>query len=124
MTPPPDGRPDAPAPAAEATLPRVLGLFDAVVLVVGGLIGSGGFFQAQGLGEGDLASFGPITGAWIAIGVPTLCGTLALAELAAMLPHAGGPYVYLREAYGRWVGFLWGWSEFWIIRTASLGALA
>jgi APA family basic amino acid/polyamine antiporter len=118
------GAPAVAAAAAEATLPRVLGLLDAVLLVVGGIIGSGVFFKAKVLAESDLHSFGPIIGAWIAIGVHTLCGTLALAELAAMLPHAGGPYVYLREAYGRWVGFLWGWSEFWIIRTASLGALA
>jgi APA family basic amino acid/polyamine antiporter len=124
MMPLPDSRADAPAPAAESTLPRVLGLFDAVLLVVGGIIGSGVFFKAKVLAEGDLHSFGPIIGAWIAIGVHTLCGTLALAELAAMLPHAGGPYVYLREAYGKMVGFLWGWSEFWIIRTASLGALS
>src|SRR6516225_2848544 len=109
--------------AAESTLPRVLGLFDAVMLVVGGIIGSGVFFKAKVLAAGGLC-FGPIIGAWIAIGVHTLCGTLALAELAAMLPEAGGPYVYLKEAYGRLVGFLWGWSEFWIIRTASLGALA
>src|SRR5262245_22212053 len=105
-------------------LPRVLGLFDAVLLVVGGIIGSGIFFKAKVLAGGDLHSFGPIIGAWIAVGVHTLCGTLALAELTAMLPHAGGPYVYLNEAYGKAVGFLWGWTEFWIIRTASLGALA
>lgn len=112
-----------PASAGEATLPRVLGRFDAVLLVVGGIIGSGVFFKAKVLAGGGLNSFGPIIGAWIAIGIHTLCGTLALAELAAMLPQAGGPYVYLREAYGRLVAFLWGWSEFWIIRTASLGAL-
>jgi basic amino acid/polyamine antiporter, APA family len=53
-----------------------------------------------------------------------LCGCLALAELGAMLPQAGGPYVYLREAYGRLPAFLWGWTEFWIIRTGSIGALA
>ncbi len=105
-------------------LPRVLGLFDAVLLVVGGIIGSGIFFKAKVLAAGDLHSFGPIIGAWVAIGVHTLCGTLALAELAAMLPHAGGPYVYLSEAYGKAIGFLWGWTEFWIIRTASLGALS
>lgn len=110
------------APAADAPLPRVLGLFDAVMLVVGGIIGSGVFFKAKVLAEGGL-HFGPIMVAWIAIGVHTLCGTLALAELAAMLPQAGGPYNYLKEAYGRLVGFLWGWTEFWIIRTASLGAL-
>jgi APA family basic amino acid/polyamine antiporter len=61
---------------------------------------------------------------WAGMGVVTLCGCLALAELAAMLPHAGGPYVYLREAYGRMWAFLWGWTEFWIVRTGSLGALA
>ena len=105
-------------------LPRVLGLFDAVLLVIGGIIGSGIFFKAQVLAAGGLQSFGPIIGAWVAVGVHTLCGTLALAELAAMLPRAGGPYVYLREAYGKPVGFLWGWTEFWIIRTASLAALA
>jgi APA family basic amino acid/polyamine antiporter len=49
---------------------------------------------------------------------------LSLAELAAMLPHAGGPYVYLREAYGRITAFLWGWAEFSIVRTGSLGSLA
>jgi len=105
-------------------LPRVLGLFDAVMLVIGGIIGSGIFFKAKVLAEGELRSFGPIIGTWIIVGVHTLFGTLALAELAAMLPHAGGPYVYLREAYGKLVGFLWGWTEFWIIRTASLAALA
>ena len=74
-------------------LPRVLGLFDAVLLVIGGIIGSGIFFKAQVLAAGGLQSFGPIIGAWVAVGVHTLCGTLALAELAAMLPRAGGPYV-------------------------------
>jgi len=124
--PSPEGRADE-SPASSrsgAELLRVLGLFDAVLLVIGGIIGSGIFFKAKVLAAGDLHSFGPIIGAWMAVGVHTLCGTLALAELAAMLPHAGGPYVYLREAYGRAVGFLWGWTEFWIIRTASLGALA
>jgi amino acid transporter len=92
----------------DAQLPRVLGLFDAVLLVVGGIIGSGIFFKAKVLAEGELHSFGPIIGAWVVVGLHTLFGTLALAELAAMLPHSGGPYVYLREAYGRLVGFLWG----------------
>ncbi|HEY2253703.1 MAG TPA: amino acid permease, partial [Planctomycetaceae bacterium] len=126
MTPASDDGADAVSPSdcgSATQLPRVLGLFDAVLLVVGGIIGSGIFFKAKVLAEGELHSFGPIIGAWIAVGVHTLFGTLALAELAAMLPHAGGPYVYLREAYGRLVGFLWGWTEFWIIRTASIAAL-
>ena len=54
----------------------------------------------------------------------TLCGALAVSELGAMFPHAGGPYLYLRAAYGRLVAFLWGWTEFWVVRTGSVGALA
>ncbi|MFN0054400.1 MAG: APC family permease [Planctomycetales bacterium] len=118
QTPPPD------APPGPATLPRVLGLFSATTMVIGGIIGSGIFFKATTLAKGDLGSFGPIIGVWVLVGLHMLCGSLALAELAAMLPQAGGPYVYLRDAYGKLVAFLWGWSEFWIVRTASLGALA
>lgn len=105
------------------TLPRVLTRFNAVTVVVGSIIGSGIFLKAQPVAEG-LGSFGPIMAIWIIVGLVTLCGALALAELAAMLPQAGGPYIYLREAYGRLPAFLWGWTEFWIIRTGSLGALA
>ena len=111
------------------TLPRVLGPFDAIALVVGSIIGSGVFIKATAIADSfyDLKvtpSFGPIIGVWILIGLVSLCGALALAELAAMLPHAGGPYIFLREAYGRLPAFLWGWTEFWIIRTGSLGSLA
>lgn len=105
------------------TLPRVLGPFDAMTVVVGGIIGSGIFLKPAYV-AGQLHHFGLIIGVWIVMGLITLCGCLALAELAAMLPHAGGPYVYLREAYGRLPAFLWGWTEFWVIRTGSVGALA
>ena len=105
------------------TLPRVLGRFDAITVVIGSIIGSGVFLKANPVAQ-QLGSFGPIMAIWIIVGAVTLCGALALAELAAMLPQAGGPYVYLREAYGRLPAFLWGWTEFWIIRTGSLGALA
>lgn len=108
---------------AQHTLPRVLGPFDAVAVVVGSIIGSGVFLKASKVAA-ELHSFGPIVSVWIVVGVLTLCGALALAELAAMLPHAGGPYVYLREAFGPLPAFLWGWTEFWIIRTGSIGALA
>jgi basic amino acid/polyamine antiporter, APA family len=111
-----------PAPK-EGELPRVLGPFDAVMLVVGSIIGSGIFLKVSNI-DSAVPSFGAIMAVWIVGGLATLCGSLSLAELAAMLPHAGGPYVYLREAYGRITAFLWGWAELSIIRTGSLGSLA
>jgi APA family basic amino acid/polyamine antiporter len=109
----------------QTQLPRVLGPFDAMTVVVGGIIGSGIFLKPAVIAQ-ELkgAGFAMIIGVWIVMGLVTLCGALSLAELAAMLPHAGGPYVYLREAYGRLPAFLWGWTEFWVIRTGSVGALA
>jgi len=105
------------------TLPRVLGLFDSVMIVVGSIIGSGIFLKVSDVAAA-LNDFYWIIAVWIGVGVITLCGSLALAELSAMYPQAGGPYLYLREAYGRPVAFLWGWTEFWVVRTGSLGALA
>src|SRR5687767_11220880 len=115
-----------PDPSTVEVLPRVLGPFDAVTIVVGSIIGSGVFLKASVIARdlGTEHGFGPVILVWIVMGLVTLCGSLALAELAAMLPQAGGPYVYLREAYGRLWAFLWGWTEFWIVRTGSLGALA
>src|SRR5260221_4994809 len=106
------------------SLPRVLGLFDAVTVVVGSIIGSGIFLSKVGTVAHELHAFGPIICVWVGVGVVTLCGSLALAELAALHPRAGGPYIYLREAYGKLPAFLWGWTEFWVIRTGSIGALA
>jgi APA family basic amino acid/polyamine antiporter len=103
----------------------VLGLFDATAMVVGSIIGSGIFLKVGNVDKALMAwGFLPIISVWIFVGLVTLCGSLALAELAAMYPHAGGPYLYLREAYGRLPAFLWAWTEFWVIRTGSLGALA
>src|SRR5262245_21201470 len=105
------------------SLPRVLGTFDACMIVVGSVIGSG-IFLKPGVAAAELPSVGLILAVWVGVGIITLCGCLSLAELAAMLPQAGGPYVYLREAYGRMPAFLWGWTEFWVVRTGSIGALA
>ena len=104
-------------------LPRILGPFDAVMIVVGSIIGSGIFLKVSNI-DNQVPALGAILAVWLLGGLATLCGSLSLAELAAMLPHAGGPYVYLREAYGRITAFLWGWAEFSIIRTGSLGSLA
>ena len=96
-------------PAPCGTLPRILSPFDAMMVVVGGVIGSGIFINPALIArELPDSGFGPIIGVWVVVGLVTLCGALALAELAALLPQAGGPYVYLREAYGRLPAFLWG----------------
>src|SRR5712664_2151677 len=98
--------PGTPLPSGNIqSLPRVLGLFDAVTVVVGSIIGSGIFLSKVGRVAAELNSFGPILCVWIGVGLVTLCGSLALAELAAMYPHAGGPYLYLREAYGKLPAF-------------------
>ena len=106
-------------------LPRVLGLFDATMIVVGSIIGSGIFLKVSSV-DSKLAQYGfaAIMGTWLFVGLVTLCGALALAELGAMFPQAGGPYLYIRESFGRLPAFLWGWSEFWVVRTGSVGALS
>ncbi len=104
-------------------LVRVLGPFMAMAVVVGTVIGSGVFKKPQVVAE-NLPSFGWAALVWILVGTLAFLGALTLAEVAVLFPKAGGNYVFLREAYGRLAGFLWGWVEFWIIRSASLAALA
>src|SRR5204862_1008060 len=106
--------PRPPDPSTVEVLPRILGPFDAVTIVVGSIIGSGVFLKASVIARdlGTEFGFGPTILVWAVMGFVTLCGCLALGELAALLPHAGGPYVYLREAYGRLWAFLWGWTAF------------
>ncbi len=118
----------SPVPESEAqpqSLPRILGLFDATMIVVGSIIGSGIFLKVGNVDQA-LQSFGflPIIGVWLFVGVVTLCGSLTMGELGTMFPRAGGPYLYLREAYGQLPAFLWGWTEFWVVRCGSVGALA
>lgn len=102
---------------------RVLGPVGATAVVVGGVIGSGIFFKANVIAQ-SVGRFDLVLLVWIVCGLLSLCGALAVAELAASMPHAGGQYVYLREAYGPLTGFLWGWVEFWVLRTGSIAALA
>src|SRR3954469_15685952 len=107
----------------ERTLPRVLGPVQALCVVVGSVIGSGIFIVPAEVAR-ELQAMGPIIAVWIVAGMFSAAGALTLAELGAMLPRAGGPYVYLREAYGRFPAFLFGWSEFLINRTGSMATLA
>src|SRR6266436_2957729 len=108
---------------AKPGLVRALGPLMAMAVVVGTVIGSGVFKKPQSVAL-NVPSFGYAAVAWILMGVLAMLGGLALAEVAVLYPRAGGNYVFLREAYGRLAGFLWGWVEFWIIRSASLAALA
>jgi amino acid transporter len=95
----------------------------ATAIVVGTVIGSGVFKKARNVAE-NAPEFGLGISVWVLGGVLTLFGALALAEVAVLFPRAGGNYVFLKEGYGRWAGFLWGWVEFGIIRSASIAALA
>lgn len=112
-----------PSAAVFSALPRVLGPWTAVAIVVGTIIGSGVFKKPQTIAAA-LPYSGLVAVVWILGGLLVLLGALAYAEVAVLFPRAGGNYVFLREAYGRLAGFLWGWVEFWIIRTGSLAALA
>ncbi|MGD9647204.1 MAG: APC family permease, partial [Pirellulales bacterium] len=98
-------------------------LVTAVALVIGQVIGSGVFYKPSIIAQSTGGFVGLILFLWVACGMVNLCGALAIAELGAMLPHAGGNYVYLREAYGRMPAFLWGWAEFWVIRSGAIAAL-
>ena len=102
---------------------RVLGLWIAIAMVVGNTIGSG-IFRKPGLIAADAGSFPLIIAGWIGGGMVCLLGALCFAELASMLPRAGGMYNYLKEAYGKPVAFLYGWSEFFFGTPASCGALS
>src|SRR5438067_6797497 len=110
-------------PQSSARLPRVLGRWMATAIVIGTVIGSGVFKKPHAVAK-DLSEFGLIMIAWVLVGVLAFIGSLILAEVAIIHPRAGGNYVFLREGYGRWAGFLWGWVEFWIIRSGSIAALA
>ncbi len=104
-------------------LVRGLGLLDATMIVVGSMIGSGIFITSAESAR-LVGAPGWLLAAWALAGVLTITGALCCAELAAMMPHAGGQYVFLREAYGPATGFLFGWSLFLVIQTGTIAAVA
>jgi len=104
-------------------LARKLGPADSLFLVIGSVFGSG-IFLTSGLIAADLPSPSLIWLVWLFGGALTLFGAMTYAELGTMFPGAGGPYVYLREAYGDGAAFLYGWTFFWIIGSAGIAALA
>src|SRR5262245_35729210 len=104
-------------------LQRRLGLFDCTMLVAGSMVGSGIFIVSADMVR-DVGSSGWLLLLWAVTGVMTIMGALSYAELAGMMPHAGGQYVYLREAYSPLWGFLYGWTCFLVIQTGSVAAVA
>jgi basic amino acid/polyamine antiporter, APA family len=104
-------------------LVRELGRLDATMIVMGSMIGSGIFITSAESAR-VVGSPGWLLAAWALAGVMTITGALCCAELAAMMPQAGGQYVFLRQAYGPAFGFLFGWSMFLVVQTGTIAAVA
>jgi basic amino acid/polyamine antiporter, APA family len=102
---------------------RGLGLFDSTTIVVGSMIGSGIFIVSADIGR-HAGSTGGLLAAWVITGLMTVAAALSYGELAALMPKAGGQYVYLREAYSPLWGFLYGWTLFLVIQTGTIAAVA
>src|ERR1700740_2873031 len=105
-----------------AAFHRKLGLFDATMLVAGSMIGSGIFIVSCEIAK-DVGSSGWLLLVWVLTGILTVIGALSFAELASMMPNAGGQYVFLREAYGSLWAFLYGWTFFLVIQTGLIAAV-
>ncbi len=101
---------------------RKLNLLDTTSLVIGGVIGSGIFMTAGFVAE-YIPSPGLILILWLVGGLIAISGALSFAELGAMFPRAGGQYIYIREAYGPWAGFFFGWGFFWFIMCGGIATL-
>ena len=108
---------------AQTELKRQLSLFDAVMLIAGDMIGTGIFISTGAIAE-TLPTPGGVLLVWLFGGLLALAGALTCAELSASLPYAGGDYIYIREAYGRLMGFLSGWSSFLVTFSGAIAFLA
>jgi len=106
-----------------AELRRDLGIWGAASIVVGTIIGSGIFLVPKTMVQ-KVGSVEMVFLVWIAAGLLSLAGALTYAELAASMAEAGGEYVYLREAYGPFFGFLYGWTQMWVAKSGAIAALA
>jgi basic amino acid/polyamine antiporter, APA family len=104
-------------------LKRQIGLFDAVMLISGDMIGIGIFVTTGAIAE-TLPTPGGVLLVWVLGGLLALTGALSCAELSASLPYAGGDYIYIREAYGKLMGFMSGWSSFLVTFSGAIAFLA
>src|SRR6266702_670830 len=107
----------------KTSLVRALGPIDATMIVIGSMIGSG-IFITSAESSRLIGAPGWLLLAWAVAGLLTITGALCCSELATMMPRAGGVYVFLREAYGPSIGFLYGWTLFLVIQTGTLAAVA
>lgn len=110
-------------PVPSAKLVRGLGPVDATMIVMGSMIGSGIFITSAESAR-LVGSPGWLLVAWAIAGMLTVTGAICAAEVAAMIPRAGGQYVFLREAYGPSIGFLFGWATFLVVQTGTIAAVA
>ncbi|MBM3837113.1 MAG: amino acid permease [Verrucomicrobia bacterium] len=111
------------APVTEGQFVRGLGLLDSTMMVAGSMIGSGIFIVSADIAR-QVGSSGWLLVVWLITGVLTVIAALSYGELAAMMPRAGGQYVYLREAYSPLWGFLYGWTFYLVIQTGTIAAVA
>jgi APA family basic amino acid/polyamine antiporter len=112
-----------PATTLDTEFTRGLGLYDSTMVVVGSMIGSGIFLVSADMSR-TIGSPGWLLVAWALAGALTIVGALSYGELAAMMPRAGGQYVYIREAFSPLWGFLYGWTLFMVIQTGTIAAVA
>src|SRR5947207_4787844 len=112
-----------PATSTDQGFVRGLGLFDSTMIVIGVMIGSGIFIVSADMSR-LIGSPGWMLMAWVLTSVLTLTAALSYGELASMLPHAGGMYIYLREAFSPLWGFLYGWTFFTVIQTGTIAAVS
>jgi APA family basic amino acid/polyamine antiporter len=106
-----------------ATFLRAIGFGDATAIVVGTIIGSGIFMVPHNVAQ-QVGSITAVMAVWVVGGALALAGSLSLAELSAATPHAGGVYVYLRDAYGKMVAFLYGWAALLVMESGGIATLA
>src|SRR5262249_25172769 len=112
-----------PPNATNAEFVRGLGLWDATAIVAGSMVGSGIFIVSADIAR-QVGAPAWLLAVWLLTAVMTITSALSYGELAAMMPQAGGQYVYLREAYGPLAGFLYGWTLFLVIQTGTIAAVA
>src|SRR5919107_4583326 len=102
---------------------RGLSLIAAISIIIGNVIGTGVFLKARVM-TCNVGTPGTVMAVWVVAGLLSLAGALTYAELAAMMPRAGGEYVFIREAYGRLPSFLYGWTRFFVAGCGGIAGLA